>query len=415
MIDFLDLNATHEPYADELHEAVHRVVDSGWYLFGEEVDAFEENFSSYTGVEHTVGVGSGLAALRIILRAYKEMGEMEDGDEVIVPANTYIASILSVTDNDLTPVLVEPDPQSYNLDPDRIEDKLTERTEAVMIVHLYGQNAYTEEIGRLCEAYDLKLIEDAAQAHGAFFRNQRIGSLGDAAGFSFYPGKNLGALGDAGAICTDNSELAECCSTLANYGSQEKYRNKYQGYNSRLDEIHAAALRVKLKYLDRQNQQRREVAQYYLEQIDHPDLVLPTVYDFNAGVAERTRAEGDAGHTENGRVSKPRPVPIDPSETPVTDVDSHVWHLFVVRHPERDTLREYLDEQGIGTIIHYPIPPHQQEAYSDWDDLSLPITEAIHDEVLSLPMGPHLTEEEVDSVVSIVNQYPVVDGERATQ
>jgi len=392
VIDFLDLNATHEPYADELREAVHRVVDSGWYLFGEEVDAFEDDFSTYTGVEHTVGVGSGLAALRIILRAYKEMGEMRDGDEVIVPANTYIASILGITDNDLSPVLVEPDPRSYNLDPDRIEANITERTEAVMIVHLYGQNAYTEEIGRLCEAYDLKLIEDAAQAHGAYFRDQRIGSLGDAAGFSFYPGKNLGALGDAGAICTNDSELAECCRTLANYGSQEKYKNKYQGYNSRLDEIHAAALRVKLKYLDQQNQSRRKVAQHYLEGIHHPDVTLPTVVDFNRADANNKRA------------------PVDPSETPVTEVKSHVWHLFVIRHPDRDGLREYLEDQGIQTIIHYPIPPHQQEAYSEWGDRSLPIAETIHDEVLSLPMGPHLTTAGIDTVVSTVNQYPVIDS-----
>lgn len=389
MIDFLDLNATHEPYADELHEAVHRVVDSGWYLFGEEVAAFEDNFSTYTGVEHTVGVGSGLAALRIILRAYKEMGEMADGDEVIVPANTYIASILGVTDNDLTPVLVEPDPRSYNLDPDRIEDNITERTEAVMIVHLYGQNAYTEEIGQLCEAYDLKLIEDAAQAHGALFRDQRIGSLGDAAGFSFYPGKNLGALGDAGAICTDDSELAECCRTLANYGSQEKYKNKYQGYNSRLDEIHGAALRVKLEYLDQQNQSRRRVAQRYIEWIDHPAITLPTVFDF-------TRS----GPVKNGET-------VDPSEVSVTDIKSHVWHLFVIRYPNRDRLRDYLEEKGIQTIIHYPIPPHQQEAYSDWGDKSLPITESIHEEVLSLPMGPHLTETEVNEVIDVVNHYPV--------
>lgn len=389
MVDFLDLEAIHEPYIDELHKAVHRVVDSGWYLFGEEVDAFEDDFSAYTGVEHTVGVGSGLAALRIILRAYKEMGEMSDGDEVIVPANTYIASILGVTDNDLTPILVEPDPRSYNIDPARIEDRITEQTEAVMIVHLYGQNAYTDAIGRLCEDYDLKLIEDAAQAHGAYYQGQRIGSLGDAAGFSFYPGKNLGALGDAGAICTDDSELAECCRTLANYGSQEKYKNKYQGYNSRLDEIQAAALHVKLKYLDQQNQMRRKIAQQYLEMVDHPDVTLPTVCDFSEGASE-----GEGGTA------------LDPTATPVTAVDSHVWHLFVVRHPDRDALRQYLEDEGVDTIIHYPIPPHEQEAYSEWEDQSLPVTERIHDEVLSLPMGPHLSEEEAATVSTLVNQYP---------
>ncbi|MCS4101413.1 DegT/DnrJ/EryC1/StrS family aminotransferase [Salinibacter ruber] len=389
MIEFLNLNATHSPYADELREAVGQVVDSGWYLFGEEVDAFERAFSKYNSVDNTVGVASGLDALRIILRAYRELGLMTEGDEVIVPANTYIASILSITDNDLTPVLLEPDPRSYNIDPARVEDHITDRTSAVMIVHLYGQNAYTREIGHLCEKYDLKLIEDAAQAHGAYYQDRRVGSLGDAAGFSFYPGKNLGALGDAGAICTDNSELAECCRTLANYGSQEKYTNKYQGYNSRLDEIQAAALRVKLKYLDQQNQTRREIAQQYLETIDHPDITLPTVYDVSES------ASGSNGG-----------VPVDHSATPVTAVDSHVWHLFVVRHPDRDALRQYLEDEGVDTIIHYPIPPHEQEAYSEWEDRSLPITERIHEEVLSLPMGPHLSEEEAVTVSELVNQYP---------
>ncbi|MCS4188219.1 DegT/DnrJ/EryC1/StrS family aminotransferase [Salinibacter ruber] len=389
MIDFLDLHATHEPYASELREAVGQVVDSGWYLFGEEVDAFESAFSTYNGVDHTVGVASGLDALSIIIRAYKELGEMSEGDEVIVPANTYIASILGITDNNLTPVLVEPDPRSYNIDPARVEEHITERTSAVMIVHLYGQNAYTREIGHLCEKYNLKLIEDAAQAHGAYYQDQRAGSLGDAAGFSFYPGKNLGALGDAGAICTDDSELAECCRTLANYGSQEKYKNKYQGYNSRLDEIQAAALRVKLKYLDQQNQTRREIAQQYLETIEHPDVTLPTVYDFSEN------APGGNGAT-----------PQDSTSAPVTAVDSHVWHLFVIRHPDRDALRKYLEENGVDTIIHYPIPPHQQEAYSEWEDQSLPITETIHEEVLSLPMGPHLSEDEAATVSKFVNQYP---------
>lgn len=389
MIDFLDLQAAHEPYADELREAVDQVVDSGWYLFGEEVEAFENAFSKYNGVDHTVGVASGLDALRIILRAYIELGEMSEGDEVIVPANTYIASILGVTDNNLTPVLVEPDPRSYNIDPERIENHISGRTSAIMIVHLYGQNAYTDEIGRLCDKYDLKLIEDAAQAHGAYYQNQRAGSLGDAAGFSFYPGKNLGALGDAGAICTDDSELAECCRTLANYGSQEKYKNKYQGYNSRLDEIQAAALRVKLKYLDQQNQTRRKIAQQYLEMIDHPDVTLPTVYDFS-----ESSSRGDDG------------TPVDPMATPATTVDSHVWHLFVVRHPDRDELQKYLEGKGVDTIIHYPIPPHEQEAYSGGEEQSLPITERIHDEVLSLPMGPHLSEEEAATLSELVNQYP---------
>jgi dTDP-4-amino-4,6-dideoxygalactose transaminase len=389
MINFLDLEAINEPYAKEMKQAASRVIDSGWYLRGREVDAFEREFASYSDVGHTIGVGNGLDALRIILRAYKELGVMADGDEVLVPANTYIASILSITDNDLAPVLVEPDPRSYNLDPSRIETHVTDRTRAVMIVHLYGQNAYTEEIGRVCEAHDLKLIEDAAQAHGAYYRGQRIGSLGNASAFSFYPAKNLGALGDAGAICTDDDELAECCRILANYGSEEKYKNKYQGYNSRLDEIQAALLRVKLSYLDQQTQQRRKFAQQYLASIDCPDLTLPTVYDFS-----------EAGTDGDGS-----PTAIDVHETPVTDVDSHVWHLFVVRHPRRDALREYLSDHDVQTLVHYPIPPHKQAAYSHWDDQVLPITEAIHDEVVSLPMGSHLGEQDVARVCDLLHHF----------
>jgi dTDP-4-amino-4,6-dideoxygalactose transaminase len=389
MIKFLDLQAINDPYAEELQEASRRVIDSGWYLLGEEVSSFEEEYSDYTGVRHTIGVGNGLDALRVILRAYKEFGVMEDGDEVIVPANTYIASILGVTDNDLVPVLVEPDPLSYNLDPKRIEAKITDRTKAIMLVHLYGQNAYTDQIGDLCETYDLKLIEDAAQSHGAYFRDDKTGSVGDAAGFSFYPGKNLGALGDAGAITTDDAHLAETCRTLANYGSQKKYHNRYQGYNTRLDELQAAMLRVRLRYLDAQNQRRREIAQTYLECIDHPAITLPTLYDFNASTGDDL-------------------IPIDPSHTPATEVESHVWHLFVVQHANREALRDHLDAQGVQTLIHYPIPPHHQEAYQNWDEKNLPLTEQIHEEVLSLPMGPHLTNGEVTKVIDAVNSYSTV-------
>lgn len=389
MIDFLDLEAINKPYVEEMKQAAGRVIDSGWYLRGREVDAFEQEFASYSDVAHAIGVGNGLDALRIILRAYRELGVMADGDEVIVPANTYIASILSITDNDLTPVLVEPDPQSYNLDPSRVEAHVTDRTRAVMIVHLYGQNAYTEEIGRVCEAHDLKLIEDAAQAHGAYYRGRRIGSLGDASAFSFYPGKNLGALGDAGAITTDDKKLAETCRTLANYGSEVKYQNKYQGYNSRLDEIQAAMLRVKLSYLDRQTEQRRAFAQQYLESIDCPNLKLPTVYDFSEAGADQ-----DAS-----------PTVINVHETPVTDVASHVWHLFVVRHPRRDALRDYLSGHDVQTLVHYPIPPHKQEAYSHWKDRTLPITEAIHKEVVSLPMGTHLSEQDVARVCDLLHRF----------
>jgi len=386
MIKFLDLEAINASYKTELHEAARRVIDSGWYLLGSEVEAFEDEFAQFVGTSQAIGVGNGLDALRVILRAYKELGAMEDGDEVIVPANTYIASILAITDNDLTPVLVEPDPASYNIDPSRIEAKITDRTRAVMIVHLYGQNAYTNQISELCETHDLKLIEDAAQSHGAYFQEARTGALGDAAGFSFYPGKNLGALGDAGAITTDDDELAETCRTLANYGSEVKYENKYQGYNTRLDEMQAAFLRVRLQHLPEENQRRREIAQQYLSGIEHPDVILPAVYDFST--------------PDNS------PVTVDPSSTPVTDVDSHVWHLFVSRHAERDEFRVYLDEQGVQTLIHYPIPPHHQEAYADWKEKDLPITEQIHEEVFSLPMGPHLTDAEVDEVIKAVNSYP---------
>lgn len=371
-IPFLDLKAVNAPYEKEIKEAMKRVVDTGWYLLGSEVEAFEEEFSNYVGVNHTVGVANGLDALRIILRAYMEMGEIKEGDEVIVPANTYIATILSITDNRLKPVLVEPNIYTYNIDPNRIEDKITNRTKAIMIVHLYGQNAYTEKIGKLCRKYNLKLIEDAAQAHGACFKDKRVGSLGDAAGFSFYPGKNLGALGDAGAICTNNNELAKICRLLGNYGSEKKYHNRYQGFNSRMDEIQAALLRVKLKGLDTDNQCRRELAEFYLNHIQHPYIILPT---------------------------------LNPSTSINSTLTSHVWHIFAIRHPERDLLQRYLAENGIQTLIHYPIPPHKQKAYKEWNDYSFPITEQIHKEVLSLPLSPVLTDEEVQIVNDALNRY----------
>lgn len=369
MIKFLDLKKITDAYSSEIKEATNRVIDSGWFLSGKELELFEKEFSTYVDVDHTVGVANGLDALRIILRAYIEMGVMNEGDEIIVPANTYIASILAVTDNDLKPVLVEPDINTYNIDPELIEEHISENTKGIMIVHLYGQNAYTEKIGQLCEKYDLKLIEDAAQAHGAYYRKKRVGSLGDAAGFSFYPGKNLGALGDAGAICTNDNKLAEICGALGNYGSQKKYFNKYQGYNSRLDEIQAAVLRVKLKGLDEDNQRRREIAAYYLKNISNADITLPQ-------------------YSNSVLTSK-----------------NHVWHVFVVRVADRTSFMHHLEEHGVGTLIHYPIPPNKQKGYPELHEYKLPITEKIHEEVVSLPISPVMSDKEVEKVVKAVNLY----------
>lgn len=374
MIKFLNLQKINQCYAAEIKEATERVIDSGWYLKGEEVERFEEEFSSYNEVDYTVGVASGLDALRIILRAYIELGVMEEGNEVIVSAHTYIASILAIIDCGLKPVLVEPDINTYNIDPDRIEDNITKKTKAIMVVHLYGQNAYSKKIDRFCEKYDLKLIEDAAQAHGAYYKNQRVGSLGDAAGFSFYPGKNLGALGDAGAICTNNKELSVCCRALGNYGSQKKYYNKYRGYNSRLDEIQAAVLRVKLQYLDKDNQKRRRVAKQYLTKIQNPKIHLPQLNQ------------------------------IDEHKN-VDEVSSHVWHLFVVRTQSREELINHLEQEGIQTLIHYPIPPNKQEGYPELHQYDLPITEKIHKEVVSLPISPVHELEQIDKVIGVLNSF----------
>jgi len=370
MIKFLDLKAINASFEPNLSEAVKRVVTSGWYLLGEEVNAFEKEYAEYIGTKHCIGVANGLDALRLILRAYIELGVMKEGDEIIVPANTYIATILAITDNRLKPVLVEPDIKTYNINPYLIEEKITERTRGVMIVHLYGQNAMHPEIERIINKYHLKLIEDNAQAHGCFFGQKRTGSLGDAAGHSFYPGKNLGALGDAGAVTTNNDQLADVVRTLANYGSKKKYENIYQGLNSRLDEIHAAVLRVKLKRLDADNQKRREVAQYYINNIKNPEIILPSISD--------SQAEKDL---------------------------SHVWHLFVIRHPKRDDLQHYLTMKGIQTLIHYPIPPHKQSAYKVWNALSFPVTERIHEKVLSLPISPVIEFQELKIVVEIINSF----------
>jgi len=369
IIKFLDLQLINQRYSSKIKEATKSVIDSGWYLNGKEVKSFEYEFSSYIGVEHTIGVANGLDALRIILRAYIEMGDMNEGDEIIVPANTYIASVLAITDNNLKPILVEPDINTYNIDPKLIEDHISEKTKGILLVHLYGQNAYSEKIGELCEKYDLKLIEDAAQAHGAYFNDIRVGSLGDASGFSFYPGKNLGALGDGGAICTNSNEMAEVCRALGNYGSKKKYTNKYQGYNSRLDEIQAAILRVKLIGLDNDNQDRRKIADYYLKNITNPKVTLPMP-------------------STSSSISK-----------------DHVWHLFVIRVENRKAFIKHLEEYGIDTLIHYPIPPNKQEGYPELHQYVLPITEKIHNEVVSLPISPVMSQSEFKAIVKAVNKY----------
>jgi dTDP-4-amino-4,6-dideoxygalactose transaminase len=363
-IPFLSLKDITNKYRVEIHDAVNRVVNSGWYLQGNENAAFETNYSRYIGTEYTVGVANGLDALIWILRAYIEMGVMAPGDEVIVPANTYIASILAVTENGLVPVLVEPDIQTYQIDDTKIEAAITPKTRALMIVHLYGRCAYTEKIGQICETHNLKLIEDNAQAHGCLYHGKKTGSLGDAAGHSFYPGKNLGALGDGGAVTTADEELAASVRSLANYGSSKKYIFKYQGRNSRLDEVQAAVLNVKLKYLDEDNGLRKTVAKEYINGIKNPKIVLPSVDN---------RAD-------------------------------NVFHIFPIRTAQRDELQDYLAENGIQTLIHYPIPPHKQTCYEEWNKLNFPVTEQIHKEELSLPISSVLTEEQVRYVIDTVNR-----------
>lgn len=365
MIKFLDLQKVTEKYADEIHEVVDRVVDSGWYLQGRENEKFEADYAAYIGTKYAIGVANGLDALIWILRAYIEMGVMKPGDEVIVPANTYIASILAITENGLKPVLVEPNIRTYQIDDSRIEKAITLRTKAILIVHLYGQCAYTERIGTLCKKYNLKLVEDNAQAHGCMFCGRKTGSLGDAAGHSFYPGKNLGVLGDGGAVTTDDEELAKVVRTLANYGSSHKYVFKYTGRNSRLDEIQAAVLDVKLKHLDEDNTRRREIARYYIENIHNSRIVLPQV----------------------------------------TDWEANVFHIFPVRCEKRDELQQYLSKNDIQTIIHYPIPPHKQECYREWNNWSFPVTEQIHREELSLPISPVMVADHVAEVVNILNAF----------
>ena len=370
MIQFLDLKAINTLYRNELVAAATRVIDSGWYIQGTEVQAFEEEFADYCGSKHCIGVANGLDALTLTLRAWKEMGKLKAGDEIIVPANTYIASILAITENQLKPVLVEPDETTFNLCPEKTAAAITPNTKAIVAVHLYGQISPMPELMQLADKNSLLVLEDAAQAHGAAIDGRKAGSWGHAAGFSFYPGKNLGALGDAGAVTTDDEELAKTIRALGNYGSHKKYENLYQGVNSRLDELQAALLRVKLRNLDNETAHRRSVASVYLKGINNPALLLP----LTSGTSHKVYS-------------------------------NHAWHLFVVRTEQRDALQQHLEKEGVKTLIHYPIPPNHQSAYSEWASQSYPLTEKIHDQVLSLPMGPTLTEQDVASVIKAVNSF----------
>lgn len=370
MIKFLDLQKITEKYSAEIHEAVNRVVDSGWYLQGKENEKFEKNFAKYIGTDYCIGVGNGLDALIWIYRAYIELGVMKPGDEVIVPANTFIASVLAITENGLKPVFVEPCLDSLEIDDEQIESVLTERTKSILIVHLYGRCAYTKKIGALCKKYNLKLVEDNAQAHGCRapqppIGGRRTGALGDSAGHSFYPGKNLGAFGDAGAVTTNDKELADTIRALANYGSTRKYVFKYAGRNSRLDEIQAAVLDVKLKHLDEDNAHRQQIANYYYDHIQNPLIKLP-------------KRLSDA---------------------------NNVYHIFPIFCEKRDELQAFLMEHRVQTLIHYPIPPHKQECYKEWNHLSFPITEQIHQQELSLPISPVMTMEEAIETVSLINSF----------
>lgn len=366
MVKFLDLQKINLAHQHEIEEKLIAAFRSGWYLLGKEVKAFEENLAKYIGTDYAVGVANGLDALRLILRAYIELGIMQKGDEIIVPANTYIASVLAISDNGLVPVLVEPDIENYNIDISKIEEKITNKTKGIMIVHLYGRVVFSEKLKNMATKHSLKIIEDNAQAIGAEWNGVKTGNLGDAAGFSFYPGKNLGALGDAGAVTTSDEELAKTIRALANYGSNEKYINIYRGLNSRLDEIQAAILGVKLNYIDSENSRRREIAERYVSEIKNDHIILP--------------------------------------ELPENEKE-HVWHLFVIRTAEREKLQNYLTKNSIQTLIHYPIPPNKQEAYREMNHISFPITDKIHDEVLSIPISPVMSNEDIEKVIDIINSF----------
>lgn len=361
MIKFLDLKKINNRYREEIDSRIKNILDKGWYLQGEENENFTKNFANFCGTKFALGVANGLDALNLIIKAYG----FGNGDEIIVPANTYIATILAISENGCIPILVEPDIKTYNINPDSIEEKITTKTKAIMGVHLYGQAVQMEKIWKIAKKYNLKIIEDSAQAHGAIYQENRTGNLGDASGFSFYPGKNLGCIGDGGAVTTNDEELFNKIKAIANYGSDRKYHHIYKGVNSRLDEIQAAVLDVKLKHLDSDNNKRREISKYYRENIKNSKLILPETYDEK----------------------------------------SHVWHIFAVRTQNRDEFQKYLTEKGIQTIIHYPTPPHKQGAYKEWNNLSFPITEEIHNTILSLPISPVMTDSEIEKVVEVVNEY----------
>jgi dTDP-4-amino-4,6-dideoxygalactose transaminase len=370
MIKFLDLKKINEPYEIAFQEKLKLVLEKGWYILGNEVATFENNFANYCGTKYCIGVGNGFDALVLIFKGYIQLGKLQKGDEVIVPANTYIASILAILQADLIPVLVEPKLETYNINPDLISDKITSKTKAILAVHLYGQLAEMDAINEIARKNNLLVVEDAAQAHGAISDFRKAGNLSNAAAFSFYPGKNLGALGDGGAITTNDTELAKVIQSLRNYGSETKYQNEYIGVNSRLDELQAAFLNVKLPNLDAENNIRRAIANRYLSEINNSKITLPTV-----------------------------------SLRGTKQSNNHVFHLFVIRTENRNELQQYLLDNGIQTMIHYPIPPHKQKAFFPWNHISFPITEKIHNEVLSLPMSQALTEDEVSFVVSILNKY----------
>lgn len=361
MINFLNLHKINERFRNEIDERIKQVLDSGWYILGEQVRVFEKNFANFCGVKHCIGCANGLDALNLIIKAYG----FSTGDEIIVPANTYIASILAISQNGCKPVLVEPDINTYNINPDLIEEKITENTKAIMVVHLYGQAVEMEKIWQLAKKYNLKVIEDSAQAHGTIYKGKRAGNLGDASGFSFYPGKNLGCLGDGGCVTTNDDELAYRIRAIANYGSDYKYHHIFKGTNSRLDEIQAAVLDIKLKHLDEDNKRRREIAKFYRENIKNPNIILPQL----------------------------------------KEEENHVWHIFAVRVNDRDKLKKYLEDNGIETNIHYPTAPHKQECYKELEHLSFPVSEKIHKQVLSLPISPVLTRNEVMQVVEVINGY----------
>jgi dTDP-4-amino-4,6-dideoxygalactose transaminase len=366
MINFLDLKKINLEYENELIEASTKVLKSGWYINGKNVENFEESLAKYIGVRNVIGVGNGLDALRIILRSYMEMGIFKEGDEILVPANTFIATVLAITDNNLIPIFIDADISTYNLDFNLIERHISKKTKAIIVVHLYGNVCWDDSIKLFSEKYNLKIIEDNAQAIGAIYNNKKTGSLGDAAGFSFYPGKNLGAIGDAGAIGTNDDKLASVARALGNYGSNKKYIHEYKGYNSRLDEIQAAFLNVKLKYLDKSNKIRQNIACYFINNIKNKNIILPQISKFN---------------------------------------ERHVWHLFVIRSSSRDHLQEYLNEQGIQTLIHYPIPIWKQNAYKNISHFNLLISEKLHSEILSLPISPILNQDEIDKIVNTLNNY----------